>query len=112
MSEENYNENVSETVEATVETSNQAPQSKGMAIAAMVLGIVSIVLCCIWYISVPCAIIGLILGILYNKKGEKSGMATAGIVCSIIGIVLVLAVVILAVIGVAALGAAGLSGMY
>lgn len=115
MSEENYNENASETVEtveATVETSNEAPQGKGMAIASMVLGIVSIVLCCIWYISVPCAIIGLILGILYNKKGTKSGMATAGIVCSIIAIVLVVLVFILAALGLAALGAAGMSGMY
>ena len=32
---------------------------QGMAIASMVLGIVSIVLCCIWYLSLICAIVSI-----------------------------------------------------
>lgn len=62
-------------------------EAKGMSIASMVLGIISLVLFCIWYLSIPLAIVGLVLGILGRKKGGK-GMATAGIICSIIALVL------------------------
>lgn len=78
--------------------------SKGMAIAAMVLGIVSIVLSCIWYVSLVTGIIGIVLGIMYNKKNGKCGMSTAGIVCSIIGMVLAVVIIILGILGLAALG--------
>ena len=73
-------------------------QSKGLAIASMVLGIVSLVLFCFAYISIPAGIVGVILGgvSLATKKAGK-GMAIAGVVCSIIGIALyVIFVVILA----------------
>lgn len=104
MSEENFNNYVTEG------PGQEAPKGgKGMAIASMVLGIVGLVLFCIWYLSIPCGVIAIILGILHNKKGEKSGMATAGLVLGIIAIVLALAVIILAAIGVAALGASGLN---
>lgn len=67
---------------------------KGLSITAMVLGIVSLVFCCVWYIAIPCAIVGLILGCIGNSKakevGMKSGMAVAGIVCSAIAIGLTL----------------------
>ena len=51
-------------------------EKKGLSIASMVLGIVSLVLCCIVYISVPCALLAM-------KKGGK-GMAIAGLVLGII----------------------------
>lgn len=86
----------------------QPQQGKGMAIASMVLGIVALVIFCIWYISVPCAIVGLVLGILHNNKGQKSGMATAGIACSIISLALLVTIVIYAVI----VGTATTSFMY
>ena len=70
-----------------------------MAIASMVLGMVSVVLCCIWYISLICAIAGIVFGILNNRNNGRNGMATAGIVCSIIGIVLSIAILILAAVG-------------
>ena len=38
---------------------------------------------------IPCAIVGLILGIMANKV-KKTGMATAGVVLSIIALVLVI----------------------
>ena len=50
--------------------------NKGMAIAAMILGIVSIVLCCIWYISIIAGVVAIVLGIMYNKKNGKCGMST------------------------------------
>ena len=69
-------------------TQNNVPQQgKGLAIASMVLGIISVVLFCIPYICIPCGLIGLILGgvALATKKPGK-GMAIAGLVCSILGI--------------------------
>ena len=63
------------------------PASKGMAIASMVLGIVSLV---IPFFGTVTAIVGLILGALSMKKlkesGASTGMAVAGIVCSIIAL--------------------------
>lgn len=67
-----------------------------MAVASMVLGIVSIVFSFIGglnFVGLVVGIVGLVLGILAKKKAP-SGMATAGIVCSIIGIVLTALVLI------------------
>ena len=76
-----------------------ASSGKGMAIASMVLGIVSIPAICFWIVGLPCAVVGLILGILYNKNNEHSPMATAGIVCSIITIAILALVLILYIVG-------------
>lgn len=54
-------------------------KTSGLSIAAMVLGIVSIVIWCAWFISIPCSILALIFGILGVKKPGK-GMAITGIV--------------------------------
>ena len=74
---------------------------KGLGIASMVLGIVSLALFCFWYIAMPCAIVGVILGFIGKssaaKAGAKNGMATAGIVCSFIALgVAILGVTLLA----------------
>ena len=64
--------------------------ANGMAIASLVLGIVSF-FCC----GLPCSVVGLILGIISKKrKPENNGKATAGIVLSIIALVLWAIVVI------------------
>jgi len=52
-----------------------------------VLGICSIAICCCYGFGLIPAIIGLILGIVQNKK-SSNGIAVAGIVLSIIGILL------------------------
>lgn len=75
-------------------TQQQNPPKKsiGLAVASMVLGIVAVVFsCCFIYVSIPCGIVGLILGAvsLATKKGGK-GMAIAGIVCSIVSIAVVI----------------------
>lgn len=51
----------------------------GLNIAAIVLGIISIVLWCAWFISIPCAILALIFGIIGIKK-QGRGLAITGIV--------------------------------
>lgn len=74
---------------------------KGLAITAMILGIVSLALFCIWYLAIPCGIVGLVLGAVAHNKakavGMKSGMATAGIVCSAIALGIALIFIICAV---------------
>ncbi len=82
----------------------QLPQKhpkNGMCVASLVLGIVSIVFCCFWFISIPCSIIAIILGYIGGKAG-KSGLATAGLVMGVIGLVLCIGLLILAAIGAAA----------
>lgn len=62
-------------------------KSNGLGIASLILGICSIAICCCYGVGAIPAIIGLILGILQNKK-NANGIATAGIVLGIIGILL------------------------
>ena len=65
-----------------------------MAVAALVLGIFGTILC--WFpaalLGVPLALVGLILGILARKNAtetqQPTGMATAGMVISIVGLTL------------------------
>lgn len=82
---------------------------KGMGIASMVLGIISLVLFCIWYLAIPCAIIGVALGGAGASKakevGAKNGMATAGITCSCIALGIAILFLILGLIGLAEMGA-------
>ena len=96
-------ENEVNNVESEVnQATNTAPANdkKGFSIAALVLGIIALVLCCIWYVSIPCGIIALILGII-GLKSSKRGMSIAGIITGVIGmilsIVLVIAIVMLGV---------------
>lgn len=61
--------------------------NNSMGIASLILGICSIAICCCYGVGAIPAIIGLILGILQNKK-NANGIATAGIILGIIGILL------------------------
>ena len=57
-----------------------------MAVASLVLGIISLIA---WFIppfGLPISIVGLVLGIK-SVKSEKRGMAIAGIVMSAIGLI-------------------------
>ncbi len=66
-----------------------------MAVASLVLGIISVVFPFIGLglIGLIVGIVGLILGIIAKKKAP-SGMATAGLVLSIVGVSLTLLVLI------------------
>jgi len=70
---------------------NQKPPGTGLSIAAMVCGIVGLVFSFfLWFIGLPTAVVGLVLAIIGKKKlsevGATSGMATAGLVTSIIAL--------------------------
>jgi len=76
------------------------PKTSGMAIASMVLGIVSLAMFCVWYLAIPCAILAVVLGTVARgpiTRGQATGrgMATAGIVCGVIA----LGLAVLAIVG-------------
>lgn len=76
-------------VEAQTTTKEPQKDRKGLAIAAMVLGIISLVLFCVWFISIPCAILAIIFGIL-SLKSTGRGMAIAGISTGAVGFILMI----------------------
>ena len=76
-------------VEAQTTAKEPQKDRKGLAIAAMVLGIVALVLFCLWYISIPCAILAVVFGIL-SLKSSKRGMAIAGISTGAVGFILMI----------------------
>ena len=92
-----------------------SPPGKGLAITSLVLGLVSILLCLWCFTGVP----GMIFGFIGHKQlkgaGAPTGMATAGIVLSIIGTALAVLFVLLSVIFPALftglITAAGIAGM-
>jgi hypothetical protein len=62
------------------------PQSNGMAVGALICGIIGFILsCCLWYVAIPLSIAGLVLGILVlkNKKGGKTLAIVGIILCAI-----------------------------
>jgi hypothetical protein len=88
-----------------------APQN-GQAMASMILGIIAaatLVLGCMWYVSIPCGILAIVLG--YQAKGRIArgeasgrGYALTGIITGIaaLALIVIAIVVVLAFIGVAA----------
>ena len=89
---------------------------KGKATASLVLGIVSLVTACLGWgalIGIGTAIAGLVLGTQAKKElpaGYPNGSAKAGVICSIIGLVLSGIVFVSCVICAGALSAAGAAG--
>ena len=70
------------------------PKAPGFAIAGLIVGIVSILLCCCsGFIGVIPAIVGVVLAIMGNKQ-QKTGLGTAALIVSIIGVVLNLGMII------------------
>lgn len=105
MNEYNYNETyeMDSNYESWEDDDYREPQSNGLAITGMVLGIVALVFgllfsCCGALFSIlfsaPFAIGGLITSIIALKKGQSKGMSIAGIICSalalLIGVVMIL----------------------
>lgn len=104
--ETNINSNTEKTmpppvVETKVVVEEPKKDRKGFCIASMVLGIIALVFFCVWYLSIPCAILAIIFGVLGIKSTGK-GMAIAGLVTGSIGLVVfVLIIVFIIIFGVA-----------
>ena len=73
---------------------NPGDPTKGIAIASMVCGIISVVFCWFGYFAIVALALGIVAIILSVKagkeapNGQRPGMATAGLVLGIIGVVL------------------------
>lgn len=78
----------------------QGVDTSRYALMGLVMGIAGIVTSCLWI-----GIIFSVMGIIYGRKGQtssKKGMATAGLVCGIVGTVLFAILVLLSILGVSA----------
>jgi len=70
------------------------PPSNGMAVASMILGILSIPMMFAYCVGTPCAIVAIVLGHIARgkaRRGEASGegMALAGLICGYASLLLV-----------------------
>lgn len=81
------------------EPSKSTFSPSGFSIASLVLGILSIVCCCVWYISGIFGILGLVFSIIVLvKKKSGKGMAIAGLICSAIGIIMAVILLVMVVV--------------
>lgn len=79
--------NVVNTTSTSVQQETQ--KAAGIAIGALILGICSIVFCCIWYVSLITGVVAIVLAVKAKKDNVGGqGMAKAGMICGIVGIVL------------------------
>ena len=80
--------------------------ANGLGIASMILGIVAILLACCAggkWLTFLVAAAGLILGIIALQKpkyGSSRGMALAGVICSVIALLMKIIVIILLGVGI------------
>jgi len=85
-------------------------QDNGLAVAGMVLGIVSLVLICLWPVSLPCAIVGLCLSVVGKNKARETnsggGMAITGLVLSCVTLALLVILLVTFLMGISVMGGA------
>ena len=83
-------------------SSVNAPEeiSKGFAIASLVMGILSILTCCCWIISIIFAVLGIIFFFVQPKdsEGNRPTMATIGLILSIVGLVVAIGLVVIGLV--------------
>ena len=109
---QDYTANVQPPTQAAAPTQAENKDTNVLAIVSLVLGILSIVLgCCTGWVGALFGIGGIICAVFANKQG-KTGLAKAGLICSIIGIVLGILITILAVVFSVALVGSGIEYMY
>lgn len=86
-------------------TSQAAPTGNGMAIAGMVLAICAVVVSWLPGVNFVCWLLGLIFSIVglrnANRGAPYRGMAIAGLVISLAGIVLIIILVVIIGLGAA-----------
>ena len=66
-----------------------SPAPSGFASAALVMGVLSLVLCCCCYISIPLGGLGILFAILSKTSSQPMhGRAKSGLILSVIGLAL------------------------
>lgn len=78
-----------DSIAHSVTDSSEIPESTGTAIASMILGIVSIVLCCSSILGMIAGVIAIVLAQKERNSGRgDNGYVKAGFICGIIGAIL------------------------
>lgn len=99
-----YQNNTNTQVPPSMVQPEPAKKTDALAIVSLIVGIISILMgCCTAYYAVIPSVIGIVCAIISKKNNGKSGMATAGLICSIVGIVIGLIITVLGVFGLALL---------
>lgn len=75
------------------------PRTDGLAVASMVVGILSIVTICLWPISLMLSILGVSFG-ASSTRSKHHGLAIAGLVCSLISLVFCLIPILILAVGI------------
>lgn len=86
-----------------METGNRL---NGKAVASLIVSCISVINCCIWYLAILCAVIGIVLGVLALRDGNKKqqDLAVAGIVVGGVGLALGVVIAVLTIMIMSASG--------
>lgn len=87
---ENTIKNSPEETKTTTVKNDSNNNLKG--IVSLVLGLITLFLHHLWYVSIITGILGIIFGVKSNIKGNKNKKGKAGMILSIIGLSIMLAV--------------------
>lgn len=102
MEQNNWNENQQprDPVIIVGEPERDRRQSSSLAVCSLVLGILSIVFCLFPYLSIIIGLVGLIQGIVcLAQRRAGRGMAIAGIVTGVLGVMISILLGVIMVIG-------------
>lgn len=69
---------------------NEEKKSAAFSVASLVLGILSLVCCCLFPVAGVCAVLAIVFAFISRSRlGQLDGMSIAGLVCGIIGLAIV-----------------------
>lgn len=78
---------------------HEAPGNPGIAIAGFVVGLIGLLSSWVFIFGLVVCIVGLVLSIVGRKRaierGAPTGLAMAGLICSIVGLVIALIITVL-----------------
>ena len=92
MNENNFQNETDYSYKSVMEVKSK---NRGFAIASMILGIISIVCCCVYYIGLVAAVLAIVFAVISRvRMGYFDGFAIAGLITGIIGAVFGIAMLI------------------
>lgn len=83
--------------------------SNPLAIVALVTGIISILTACFWFVAGPLGIAAIVTGVLGGNKAKRGeagqkGLAKAGLITGVVGLVLTIVLTVLTLVGISMFG--------